>query len=51
MLTFQKLAGKKVELPKVEVVSHEEVLHIGNKKADIVKLLVEGIVGRIGNLS
>lgn len=47
MLTFQKLAGKQIELPKVEVVSHEEVLHIGNQKSDIVKLLVEGIVGRI----
>jgi len=42
-----ELAGKQIGLPKVEVVSHEEVLHIGNQKADIVKLLVEGIVGRI----
>ncbi|EAU83949.1 inosine guanosine and xanthosine phosphorylase family protein [Coprinopsis cinerea okayama7 len=38
-----ELAGKKVELPVAQVVSHEEVLEIGTLKAEVMKSLVEQI--------
>jgi len=38
------LAGKKVELPQAQVVSHEEVLEIGREKAEVMRALVEQIV-------
>jgi len=46
-LTSEQLAGKQVKLPKAEVVSHDEVLQIGKQKGDILRLLVEGVVGKI----
>ncbi|RDB28117.1 Purine nucleoside phosphorylase [Hypsizygus marmoreus] len=39
-----ELAGKAIELPQVEVVSHEEVLAVGREKADVMKKLVERVV-------
>ncbi|CAA7268811.1 unnamed protein product [Cyclocybe aegerita] len=39
-----ELEGKKVELPKAEIVSHEEVLLIGKEKARVMRKLVERVV-------
>ncbi|KAG6855545.1 hypothetical protein H0H87_001305 [Tephrocybe sp. NHM501043] len=39
-----ELAGKPIELPQIETVSHEEVLAVGKEKADVMKKLVESIV-------
>ncbi|KAH9474651.1 Putative purine nucleoside phosphorylase [Psilocybe cubensis] len=39
-----ELAGKKVELPEAETVSHEEVLAIGKEKAGVLMKLVESVV-------
>ncbi|KAF8909625.1 nucleoside phosphorylase domain-containing protein [Gymnopilus junonius] len=39
-----ELAGKKVELPVAQVVSHEEVLTIGKEKAGVLMKIVENIV-------
>jgi len=39
-----ELAGKRVELPVAQVVSHEEVLAIGKEKAGILMKIVENIV-------
>jgi len=39
-----ELAGKKVELPQAQVVSHEEVLLIGKEKASTMMKLVERVV-------
>jgi purine-nucleoside phosphorylase len=39
-----ELAGKKVELPQAQIVSHEEVLAIGREKADVLMKLVERVV-------
>jgi len=39
-----ELAGKKVELPQAQVVSHEEVLAIGQEKAGVLMKLVESVV-------
>lgn len=39
-----ELAGKKIDLPVAQVVSHEEVLAIGKEKASILMKLVEGVV-------
>lgn len=42
-----KLAGKSVELQVEQVVSHEEVLTVGKEKADVMKDLIQAIVGMI----
>jgi purine-nucleoside phosphorylase len=47
VLTSQKLAGNPVEIRETPVVSHEEVLQIGKQKADVLRLLVERVVGKI----
>jgi len=47
VLTSEQLAGKQVELPKTEVISHDEVLQTCKEKGEIVRLLVEEIVGKI----
>ncbi|KAK2460866.1 hypothetical protein APHAL10511_007336 [Amanita phalloides] len=39
-----ELAGKRVELPELQVVSHEEVILKGKEKADMMKKLVSRIV-------
>ncbi len=39
-----QLAGKRVELPALPVVSHEEVIAKGKEKADVMKRLVARIV-------
>ncbi|KAF8624746.1 hypothetical protein AX17_007077 [Amanita inopinata Kibby_2008] len=39
-----ELAGERVELPAIPIVSHEEVLAIGKEKADVMKRLVSRIV-------
>jgi len=39
-----ELAGKPLELPPPVVVTHEEVLHMGKEKGDVVRALVERIV-------
>lgn len=39
-----ELAGKRVELPKIPVVSHEEVLTISKQKADVMKKLVSRVI-------
>jgi len=39
-----ELAGNPMQLKEPEVVSHEEVLAVGTKKADVMKALVERIV-------
>ncbi|KAG6860802.1 hypothetical protein C0995_007512 [Termitomyces sp. Mi166 len=43
----EELAGKPVELPQTETVSHEEVLAVGKEKAEVMKKLVESIVEMI----
>ncbi|KAJ7179550.1 nucleoside phosphorylase domain-containing protein [Mycena filopes] len=42
-----ELAGKRVELPVADVVSHEEVLEIGKAKGEVMMKLVEWVVGAI----
>jgi len=42
-----ELAGKRVELPVADVVSHEEVLETGQAKGEIMMKLVEWVVGSI----
>ncbi|KAJ6543884.1 nucleoside phosphorylase domain-containing protein [Mycena capillaripes] len=42
-----ELAGKRVELPVPDVVSHEEVLEIGKEKGEVMMKLVEWVVGSI----
>ncbi|KAJ6510276.1 nucleoside phosphorylase domain-containing protein [Mycena vitilis] len=42
-----ELAGKRVELPVADVVSHEEVLEIGKEKGEVMMKLVEWVVGSI----
>ncbi|KAJ7667576.1 nucleoside phosphorylase domain-containing protein [Mycena polygramma] len=42
-----ELAGKRVELPVADVVSHEEVLEIGKEKGELMMKLVEWVVGSI----
>ncbi|KAJ8453805.1 hypothetical protein ONZ45_g19560 [Pleurotus djamor] len=42
-----ELQGKKVELPVSEVVSHAEVLEIGQLKGEVMKRLVEKVVDMI----
>ncbi|KAG5644829.1 hypothetical protein DXG03_007554 [Asterophora parasitica] len=39
-----ELAGKPLELPVAQVVSHDEVLEVGREKAEVLKKLVESIV-------
>jgi purine-nucleoside phosphorylase len=39
-----QLAGKKVELPKAQVVSHDDVIAIGKEKASVLMKLVEKVV-------
>ncbi|KAL0581690.1 Purine nucleoside phosphorylase [Marasmius crinis-equi] len=39
-----ELAGRKVEAPPTEVVSHDEVLSLGKEKEDLMKALVERVV-------
>ncbi|KAM6501244.1 Nucleoside phosphorylase domain containing protein [Amanita muscaria] len=39
-----ELAGKRVELPKISVVSHEEVLTISKQKAGVMKKLVSRVI-------
>ncbi|GLB39997.1 putative the purine nucleoside phosphorylases catalyze the phosphorolytic breakdown of the N-glycosidic bond in the beta- (deoxy)ribonucleoside molecules, with the formation of the corresponding free purine bases and pentose-1-phosphate [Lyophyllum shimeji] len=39
-----ELLGKKIELPKEDVVSHDEVLAVGRQKAEVMKKLVGSIV-------
>jgi purine-nucleoside phosphorylase len=43
----EQLAGKRVELPVADVVSHEEVLEIGKAKGEVMMKLVEWVVGSI----
>jgi len=42
-----ELAGKRVELPVADVVSHQEVLEIGKAKGEVMMKLVEWVVGSI----
>ncbi|KAJ6567352.1 nucleoside phosphorylase domain-containing protein [Mycena vulgaris] len=42
-----ELAGKRVELPVADVVSHEEVLEMGKAKGEVMMKLVEWVVGSI----
>jgi purine-nucleoside phosphorylase len=42
-----ELRGEKVEVPVSAVVSHEEVLAMGKAKSEVMRSLVEAIVGRI----
>ncbi|KAK7061323.1 purine nucleoside phosphorylase [Favolaschia claudopus] len=42
-----ELAGKRVELPVADVVSHEEVLEAGKAKGQVMMKLVEWVVGSI----
>ncbi|PPQ77945.1 hypothetical protein CVT25_015420 [Psilocybe cyanescens] len=42
-----ELAGKKVEQPVAETVSHEEVLAIGTEKAGVLMKLVENVVNSL----
>lgn len=46
LIPFQ-LAGKKVEQPVAETVSHEEVLAIGTEKAGVLMKLVENVVNSL----
>jgi len=39
-----ELLGKAIELPVEAVVSHDEVLAVGQEKAELMKKLVESIV-------
>jgi purine-nucleoside phosphorylase len=43
----KQLAGKRVELPVADVVSHDEVLEIGKAKGEVMMKLVERVVGSI----
>ncbi|KAJ6627365.1 nucleoside phosphorylase domain-containing protein [Mycena sp. CBHHK59/15] len=45
-----ELAGKRVELPVMDVVSHAEVLEIGKAKGELMKKLVEWVVGSIPSM-
>ncbi|KAJ7087274.1 nucleoside phosphorylase domain-containing protein [Mycena belliarum] len=42
-----ELAGKRVELPVADVVSHDEVLEVGKAKGEVMMKLVEWVVGSI----
>ncbi|KAJ7477195.1 nucleoside phosphorylase domain-containing protein [Mycena galericulata] len=42
-----ELAGKRVELPVADVVSHEEVLEMGKAKGEVMMQLVEWVVGSL----
>jgi len=42
-----ELAGREIEPPKAEVVTHDHVLEIGKRKAGVLRLLVERVVERI----
>ncbi|EIN14522.1 inosine guanosine and [Punctularia strigosozonata HHB-11173 SS5] len=42
-----ELAGKPIELPPTSVVSHEEVLSVGQAKAEVMRQLVEHIVQNV----
>lgn len=42
-----QLAGKPIEYPPEAVVSHDEVLTVGRQKADLMRTLVETVVGMI----
>ncbi|KAJ7638405.1 nucleoside phosphorylase domain-containing protein [Roridomyces roridus] len=42
-----ELAGKPMDLPVAEVVSHEEVLEMGKAKGEVMMKLVEWVVGEI----
>ncbi|TDL27850.1 inosine guanosine and xanthosine phosphorylase family protein [Rickenella mellea] len=44
-------SGQQVERPPTPTVSHEEVLHIGKEKAELMRLLVEDIVNSISQLN
>lgn len=46
-----QLSGKPVELPEAQIVSHEEVLAVGQEKADLMKKLVERVVELIPSTS
>ncbi|KAG2347241.1 purine and uridine phosphorylase [Suillus weaverae] len=39
-----ELAGQRIELPSMEIASHEEVLETGRQKAEVMRSLVERIV-------
>ena len=43
-MIYFKLAGKLIDPSSAQVVSHAEVLAIGQQKADLMKKLVEKIV-------
>ncbi|KAG6868207.1 hypothetical protein C0993_006180 [Termitomyces sp. T159_Od127] len=47
----EELAGKRVELPQIATVSHEEVLAVGKEKAEIMKKLVESLVEMIPSVT
>ena len=42
-----QIAGEKVDRPPTPKVSHEEVLHMGKEKAEVMKQLVAKIIERI----
>jgi len=42
-----ELAGQKVEVAEIGTVSHEEVLHVGTAKAEVMRQLVETMIAQI----
>ena len=42
-----QIAGEKVDRPPTPKVSHEEVLHMGKEKAEVMKRLVQTIIALI----
>ena len=50
LTSVEQAAGLHIEVPKTETVSHEEVLVIGKKKADVMRRLVERIISCVPNM-
>jgi purine-nucleoside phosphorylase len=46
-LIVLQLAGKPIEAPPTQVVSHEEVLEVGQLKAEVMRQLVEEVAASL----
>jgi purine-nucleoside phosphorylase len=42
-----QLPGKPIQVPATPVVSHDEVLEVGRLKAEVMRQIVEEVVGSI----
>lgn len=47
IIKIKQLAGKPIAPPPSQVVSHEEVLTVGQQRAQVMKKLVKGVVERL----